>query len=71
MLTTTTKPNPVREIRNRVGLSQVQLAVKSGVSLSTLRLAELGLASGRTLEALARTLEVTVEQLVNANGARR
>jgi len=54
----------VRALRTEAGLSQVQLALRSGLSLSSVRLAEYGLGiTNRTAEKLAAALGVSAEQL--------
>ena len=56
--------NRVREVRERKGLIREQLAVKAGVSSSTVYLAErAGLMSPATAEKLAVALGVPVEEL--------
>ena len=61
--------NPVRRARERARLSQVQLAVRARVSLSTLRNAEQGLSTLRTLGALARALGLDVDSLTGRRAA--
>ncbi len=56
----------VRELRERVGLTQVELAVRAGLSASTIHKLETG--RGRrtgyaTLRLLARALDVPVEEI--------
>lgn len=54
----------LREARERIPLSQTVASVRAGLSLATLRRAELyGAASTRTLAALARVYGVTVDDL--------
>jgi transcriptional regulator with XRE-family HTH domain len=55
--------NPVRLAREQAGLSQVQLAIRSRRSLSTIRNAEQGLATTQTLAAIATVLGVDVHTL--------
>lgn len=56
--------SPVRRARERAGLSREQLAVKAGLSSTTLYLAERAkLISPRTAERLAVALGVTAEEL--------
>lgn len=57
-------PSPVREARERAGLTREQLAVKAGVSSSTLYLAErAGLLSEPIAAKIAVVLGVSVEEL--------
>ncbi len=57
--------NPVREARERQGLTREQLAVKAGVASSTVYLAErAGLLTIRTAEKLAGVLGVTASDLM-------
>ncbi len=58
----------IEAARKRAGLSKYRLAVRSGLSPNTVRLAELGIASIRTLNALARALEVSVDELTGRKG---
>lgn len=59
-----TKPSPLRAARLRAGLTREQLAVKAGLSSSTLYLAErAGLASEATLDRLAAALGVPVSEI--------
>lgn len=54
----------VREARQRAGISQVTLAVRAGLSLSTVRLVEVaGIATTRTLAGLSRALGLPLEAL--------
>lgn len=56
--------NPIRRARERAGLSREQLAVKAGVSSTTLYLAErAGLLSPNTAAKVAAALGVTAEEL--------
>ena len=55
--------NPVRQAREQAGLSQVQLAIRSHRSLSTIRNAEQGLATTQTLAAIAKALGVDIHSL--------
>lgn len=50
--------NPVAVARVRAGLSQVELALRAGKSVSTVRLAEAGIATTATLTCLAKALEL-------------
>jgi transcriptional regulator with XRE-family HTH domain len=59
----TSNKNPVRLAREQAGLSQVQLAIRSRRSLSTIRNAEQGLATTNTLAAIAMVLGVDVHAL--------
>lgn len=61
--------NPVRQARERAGLSQIQLSLKAKRSLSTLRNAEQGLATKATLAALARALGVPIDVLTGKKPA--
>ncbi len=57
-------PSPVRLARERAGLTREQLAVKVGLSSSTLYLAErAGLISEATAAKLAKELGVSAEEL--------
>lgn len=57
-------PNPIRSVREAAGLSQVELSLLARVCLSTLRNAEQGIATRRTLRLLARALKLSsVDQL--------
>lgn len=60
---------PVRIARERTGITQVQVAIRSGLSLSTLRNAERGLATKRTLRLLARVFGVEVDALTGRKEA--
>ncbi len=55
--------NPVRIARETAGKTQTQLAIITKLSLSTIRLAEQGLATTRTLGAIAKALGVEVHGL--------
>ncbi|ACG73251.1 transcriptional regulator, XRE family [Anaeromyxobacter sp. K] len=56
--------NPVRAARERAGLTREQLAVKAGLSSSTLYLAErAGLVSAATAAKLAAVLGVAAAEL--------
>lgn len=60
------KPSPVRSAREHAGLTREQLAVKAGVSSTTLYLAErAGLISAATAAKVARVLGVPAEELVS------
>jgi transcriptional regulator with XRE-family HTH domain len=50
------EPGAVREIREGLGLSRERLAVMAGRSVTTVYLAERGIASDRTLAAIANAL---------------
>jgi len=56
-------PNLVRAARLRAGITQEHLAARSGVCLSTLRWAEKGIASERTLALVAAVLCIDVAEL--------
>ncbi len=57
-------PSPVRRARERAGLSREQLAVKAGVSSTTLYLAErAGLLSQNTAAKIAAVLGIPAEEL--------
>ncbi len=63
----------IKEARLKAGLKQEELAMKSGVKLSTLQKLERGASSvnGATVETilrLAHALGVTVEDLATING---
>lgn len=55
--------SPIRAARERAGWTQITLSLRAGVSLSTERLAERGLATTRTLARIARALGVPLEDL--------
>lgn len=55
--------NQIQAARRRAGIGRVQLAVRSGLSLSTIRTAEQGLATAKTLAAIAKALGVGVDRL--------
>ena len=57
------KPNPIRNARERAGLSRAQLAVRAGVSFSTVSLAERGLVTTTTAAKIAPVLGVDVAAL--------
>lgn len=57
------RANLLRAARLRAGLTQERLAARSGVCLSTLRWAEKGIASERTLALVAAVLGCEPEQL--------
>lgn len=64
--TTTTDPSIARAIeaaRKQARLTKFKTAVRAGLSLTTVRLAEQGVATPRTLAALARVFGVTFDQL--------
>ncbi|MBE2252395.1 MAG: helix-turn-helix transcriptional regulator [Myxococcus sp.] len=54
----------VRAARARAGLTQLQLALRTRLSLSTLRNAERGLFTTATISAIARALGVSVDELI-------
>lgn len=59
----------LKEIRNKAGLSQSQLAEKSGVNLRTIQKYEIGersiiKASGETIQSLAEALGCKMEDLM-------
>lgn len=54
----------IEEARKRSGLTKYRLAVRSGLSLQTVRTACQGIATTRTLAAIARTLGVDVDALM-------
>jgi ribosome-binding protein aMBF1 (putative translation factor) len=57
-------PSPVRRARERAGLSREQLAVKAGVSSTTLYLAErAGLITPSTAAKVAAALGIAAEEL--------
>ena len=61
-------PNPVRETRIGKNVDQIGLARLSKKSISTIRNAERGLATLSTLQAIARALGVTVDELTGRKG---
>ncbi len=56
-------PNPIRAARELRGVTQRQLAEASGLTIGTISLAERGVVTDRTLEAVAKVLGVEVWQL--------
>ena len=57
----------LKKIREEKGFSKMQLAKKSGISRKTIKDIELGYGKNprlETMEALARTLEVSLEDLI-------
>lgn len=60
---TTRRPNPVRAAREKAGITQFQLALRTELSLSTVRNAERGIGSVHTFAAIARVLRVEVYAL--------
>lgn len=61
---TTPKPSPVRALREQAGFTREQLAVRAGISSSTLYLVErAGLLTRATAEKLAQALGVPAERL--------
>lgn len=59
--------NPVVKARKLAGLSREQLAVQSGLSYSTLYLAERGLVSPKTAKKIAPLLGTTAEELLGSS----
>ena len=55
----------VKELRNKLGLSQIELAVKAGISAATLISIEKGTGNPNksTLRCIAQALGIDVEQL--------
>jgi len=70
MLNESREPNRVRSARKKVGLTREQLAVKAGLSSSTLYLAERGLISPATAEKIAPLLGVRADSLLSGEGSR-
>ncbi|MCC6747965.1 MAG: helix-turn-helix domain-containing protein [Deltaproteobacteria bacterium] len=62
-------PHPIRLERERLGLTQVDLSLRSQLSLSTIRLAERGVATDRTLEAIAGVLGVSARKIAGPREA--
>jgi len=58
----------IQGARIKAGLTKYRLAIRSGLSLGTVRLAEQGIASTRTLNALATALGLTVDELTGRRG---
>lgn len=58
----------IEEARKRAGLTKYRLAVRTGLSLGTVRLACQGIASLRTLNLLAMALGVEVDRLTSRRG---
>ncbi len=58
----------LRQLRSDAGLSQEILAYRARVCLRTVRLAERGIASRRTVEAIAGVLHVPADELLVAAG---
>ncbi|MFT3842111.1 MAG: helix-turn-helix transcriptional regulator [Myxococcaceae bacterium] len=63
------RPNRIRDLRLERKNSQIQLAVAAGLSLITIRMAETGIASPRTLTAVARALDVAEAELFPGRSA--
>ena len=61
----------IEEARNRAGLTKFKLAVRAGLSLQTVRTACQGIATTRTLTALARALGVEVDTLTGRKAGER
>ncbi len=62
----------IREVREQLNMTQVELAIKSGVSRTTISNLENGVESvttTRTLNKLANALGVNVEDLFYSTGA--
>lgn len=53
----------IRVARERAGLRQIDVASKAHLSLTTIGLAEKGLATARTIERIAKVLRVTADDL--------
>lgn len=60
--------HPIRLARDRAGFTQVTLSLRAGLSLSTIRNAERGIATRPTLAKIARVLGVGVDVLRNRTG---
>lgn len=58
-------------VRRERGHRQTDLCRLAGLSLSTLRNAERGIATRRTLRLLARALEVSIDELTRRRESRR
>lgn len=56
--------NPIRAARLQLGLTQIQLALRTRRSLSTIRLAERGVVSKSTLTSIAAVLNLPVDRLL-------
>lgn len=56
-------PNPIAVARDAKNMSQVSLALAAKVSLGTIRLAEKGLATKRTLVKVARVLGLKFDEV--------
>jgi transcriptional regulator with XRE-family HTH domain len=56
-------PNPIWTVRLRDGRTQIEVCVEAGLSLSTLRNAERGLATRQTIAKLAKVFGVPVDVL--------
>lgn len=59
----TKQDSAIRRAREAAGLSQVQVAVRTKLSISTVRNAEYGLYTTRTLAAIAKVVGVEVHVL--------
>ena len=57
--------NPIRLARERARIPQTMLALRAKRSLSTIRNAERGIATRTTLAAIARALNVSIDELTN------
>lgn len=62
--------NPLRLARDRAGLTQVALSLSAKLSLGTIRNAERGIATKRTLARVARALGVAVDDLTGRRDGR-
>ena len=60
--------HPIRLARDRAGITQITLSLRSRLSLSTIRNAERGLATKSTLTAIARALGVSVDVVSGRKG---
>lgn len=60
----------IEEARRRARLTKYRIAVRSGLSLATVRMACQGIATTRTLAFIARALGVSVDDLTGRRGDR-
>lgn len=54
----------VKAAREASGLSQVEVSIRTGLSISTVRLAEAGLSTVRTRVAIADAIGVSLDELM-------
>jgi transcriptional regulator with XRE-family HTH domain len=65
--------SPIRQLREELGLTQIQLSLRARISLTRVRSAEAGIATTATIGSIARALGVDawkLRQLVEAENAK-